>query len=197
MMYYIQRSYIPLLGISKHNYFRSLHSSCYLFAKSSETKESMNIIYKAKLDSTKPENLATFAYNYFKELEKRPNPILTAEYKQLPDDSQFIDKHYTELVKYRDLLCGVGGQFVDIPEVSEMFFKLSKLHPLNGTGKKNNNAVHDTHRAFLKLQAEQFDQFIIDLMSTMKLNGGHLFVLDLLIYNKQVFDHCESVHHTV
>lgn len=186
-------------------YNRSLHTSPSCYAKSSNSKESVELITKAQLDQLKPENSATYAYKYFDELSNHENPILTSEYKQLPDDSQFIDKHYNELIKYRDLICGVGGQFGEISDVPELFLRLSKVHPRQissaASEATQNDAIKGSAKemkdTFLQMQVEQFDQFVIDLMNTLKLNGGHLFVLDLLIYNKQVFDHCEKTHHSV
>lgn len=176
-------------------------------AKSSHSKESEDLVTKAHLEQLKPENSAAFAFKYFDELSSHENPILTAEYKQLPDYSQFIDKHYDELVKYRDLICGVGGQFGEISGVPELFLRLSKVHPkhvvasTDGPEQTETQAIQGPAKemkdSFLKMQVDQFDQFVIDLMNALRLNGGHLFVLDLLIYNKQVFDHCERTHHTV
>lgn len=184
---------------------RYFHKYFYNFAKSSNSRLSEELITKAKLDLIKPENSAYYAYKYFSELSNHDNPILTKEYKQLPDDSQFIDKHYDELIKYRDLICGVGGQFSQIETVPELFLRLSKVHPMNINNiheQNNDNLVK--HKAskemkdiFMQIQVERFDQLVVDLMNTLKLNGGHLFVLDLLIYNKQVFEHCEKVNHSV
>ena len=189
--------------------WRGLHTSQSWLAKSSYSKESKDLVTKTQLEQLKPENSAAFAYKYFDELSSHENPILTAEYKQLPDDSQFIDKHYDELVKYRDLICGVGGQFGEISGVPELFLRLSKVHPKHVVSSADAPEQMETQPeaikgpakemkdTFLKMQIDQFDQFVIDLMNALRLNGGHLFVLDLLIYNKQVFDHCERTHHTV
>lgn len=184
---------------------RCFHKYLYNSAKSSNNKLSEELITKAKLDLLKPENSAYYAYKYFNELSNHENPILTKEYKQLPDDSQFIDKHYDELIKYRDLICGVGGQFSQIETVPELFLKLSKVHPMNinNIHNQNNNNQPENKTSkemkdiFMQIQVERFDQLIVDLMNTLKLNGGHLFILDLLIYNKQVFEHCEKVNHSV
>lgn len=129
----------------------------------------------------KPENTAMWAYNYFKTLQTHKNPILTREYKQLPDDSQFIEKHYNSLLHYRDLVCGVGGYYGDLPDITDLFLQLSKHVPQ----KKKGNP-------FYKTQLQQYNQFVTDLVATLRLNGGHLFVLDLLIYNQEVFNHVEG-----
>lgn len=181
---------------------RSIHTTPIRNAKSDTSKESEDLITKTKLDILKPENSATYAYKYFKQLlaPDNKNPIVTKEYKQLPDDSQFIDKHYDELVKYRDMICGVGGRFGSLSNASELFLRLSKVHPKNLNGddvKLGSKPAMEMKDTFVAIQVEKFDQLVIDLMNTLKLNGGHLFVLDLLIYNKQVFDHCEKTHHTV
>lgn len=128
----------------------------------------------------KPANTALWAYNYFKTLQSQSNPILTKEYRQLPDDSQFIKKHYNSLLHYRDLVCGVGGKYSDIADIKQLFLRLSEHVP-----RKNDK------NPFYKEQLEKYNQFVTDLVSALRLNGGHLFVLDLLIYNQQVFDHVE------
>ncbi|KAG0684631.1 hypothetical protein C6P40_001629 [Pichia californica] len=180
-----------------------------MYAKSSDTKADQDLINRVKMDAEMPRNSAIYAYQYFLKLSTQKNPILTKEYKQLPDDSQFIDKHYNDLIKYRDLICGVGGQFSEIPSACELFLRLSEVHPRRISQiESNNNTSANTSTIsastttkiidqLLKLQIERFDQLVIDLMNTLKLNGGHLFVLDLLIYNKQVFDHIEHTNHNV
>lgn len=168
------------------NISRFIHMTSSKLAKSSSTKNDLNLIKDTILkQSTKTdENSAFVAYKYFKSLQSYPNPILTNEYKQLPEDSQFIDKHYVDLITYRDKICGVGGKFDDLKDITELFLRLSTHKP-----QPKNSELIDT--------VSKFDQFVIDLVQTLKLNGGHLFVLDLLIYNKQVFDHCEKIKHTV
>jgi hypothetical protein len=160
-------------------FIRQIHLTVYQLAKSSTRPTDIKILQHAVKEHNKPENLALTAYHYFETLKTHSNPILTSEYKQLPDDSQFIDKHYTDLVYFRDKICGIGGRYQDILDVSDLFLRLSKHQPQNQSG-----------RAI-------FDQFVEDLIHVMKLNGGHLFVLDLLIYNKEVFDHCEKIHHVL
>lgn len=181
---------------------RAIHTTYIRHAKSDTSKQSEDLITKIKLDILKPENSAIYAYKYFKQLlaPDNNNPIVTKEYKQLPDDSQFIDKHYHELVKYRDMICGVGGRFESLSNASELFLRLSEVHPKNLNGEDTKLAskpAREMKDTFEAIQVEKFDQLVIDLMNTLKLNGGHLFVLDLLIYNKQVFDHCEKTHHIV
>lgn len=134
----------------------------------------------------KPKNTALWAYRYFRTLQEHKNPILSKEYRQLPDDSQFIEKHYHNLRHYRDLVCGVGGQYEDIPDISELFLRLSKHVP-----QKN------PKNPFWEKQLEQYNQFVTDLVATLRLNGGHLFVLDLLIYNQEVFEHVDRARNVI
>jgi hypothetical protein len=171
------------------NQMRLLHMSRSLWASASLSKHSVRLIQDTLRDLIKPDNTALYAYHYFKQLKQIPdNPILTKEYRQLPDDSQFIDKHYQELVQYRDQLCGVGGRYEDLSDVSELFLKLSKLHP------GRDKSAPDPNNSLRKMQVDRFDQFVEDLTHTMKLTGGHLYILDLLIYNREVFEHCERTH---
>lgn len=170
-------------------YQRCLHTASILLAKSSQSAGDADLVLQAARKAQRPKNSALFAYRYFEQLKQSKNPILTEEYKQLPDDSQFIDKHYVELVKYRDLICGVGGKYDDLGDVSELFLRLSNQRP-----KCAGSELQERHPIY-QLQVEQFDQFVEDLMHTMRLTGGHLFILDLLIYNRQVFDHCETTNH--
>lgn len=166
------------------NTIRYIHTTSLKLAKSSATKNDLNLIKDTILKHAKTtdENSAIVAYKYFKSLQSYPNPILTSEYRQLPEDSQFIDKHYIDLITYRDKICGVGGKFEDLNDITELFLRLSNYRP------RKPELVDTTSK---------FDRFVVDLVQTLKLNGGHLFVLDLLIYNKQVFDHCEKIKHTV
>lgn len=176
---------------------KAFHSSCIRCASSSESAKSFELIKQEQLKQAKlnnrDNNSALNAYRYFKYLQETPNPILSSEYRQLPDDSQFITKHYDELVVYRDRICGIDGRYNDLNDVSELFLQLSKIHPFKNVG----TIVNDTHKELIQLQTDTFDQFVVDLVQTLKLNGGHLFVLDLLIDNKRVFDHIDDTHTTV
>ncbi|GME98091.1 unnamed protein product [Ambrosiozyma monospora] len=112
------------------------------------------------------------------------------EYKQLPEDSQFIEKHYDELILYKKLMLDSittnehekdkeqidkEHGYIIFESASNLFFHLSKLKPDK-----------------LGEELLKYDKFVRDLTITLKLNGGHLFILDLLIQNKQMFDDFEK-----
>lgn len=119
-------------------------------------------------------------------------------YTQLPDDSQFIEKHYNELKYYRDLF---GKPFQSFNNATELFLELSKYRPnpnklsnkLTGKiSKKIKNYTDIDLPDYNELPLVKYDKFIRDLKITLKLNGGHLFILDLLLQNKEIFDSFEN-----
>lgn len=121
----------------------------------------------------KRRNSALEAAAYFARLEKTPGSmILTDEYKQLPDDCQFITEHYKELLYYRDKIA--KDSYSSMASASELFKRLAEYKPEMGEKRR------------------LFDKFVNDLTTTLRLNGGHLFILDLLIQNQQMFDRFES-----
>ncbi|OUM51529.1 hypothetical protein BVG19_g632 [[Candida] boidinii] len=123
-------------------------------------------------------------------------------YTQLPDDSQFIEKHYNELKYYRDLF---GKPFQSFNNATELFLELSKYRPEpiqlsnnnNNNNNNNNKPAKKNYRDvdlpdYNELPLVKYDKFIRDLKITLKLNGGHLFILDLLLQNKEIFDGFEN-----
>ncbi|GMG60202.1 unnamed protein product [Ambrosiozyma monospora] len=126
-------------------------------------------------------------------MESDPNMSkICKEYKQLPEDSQFIEKHYDELIFYKDIMLEsmtTNGKekekfdkdhnhdhgYMVFESASNLFLHLSKLKPET-----------------LGVELIKYDKFVRDLTITLKLNGGHLFILDLLIQNKQMFDDFEK-----
>ncbi|CDK24412.1 unnamed protein product [Kuraishia capsulata CBS 1993] len=109
-------------------------------------------------------------------------------YRQLPDDSQFIDQHYEELKHYRKVL---GKPFGEFESVREFFIALSKLRPDPGTDENRNFRDDELPDITISPRA-RFDKFVKNLKITLRLNGGHLFTLDLLLQNRSVFDGFEK-----
>lgn len=147
--------------------------------------ETFKLVNRAQLLHNSSKDSAFNAFRYFTSLRESNSPLLSDTYTQLPDDTQFITKHYQKLVNYRDLICGHGGRFDSLGSVEELFKKLSELNPLN---KKANSVL-------VEEEIKIFDGFIEDLVTLFKRNGGHLFILDLGIYNMEVFSHFEKVGH--
>ncbi|KAH3669277.1 hypothetical protein OGAPHI_001398 [Ogataea philodendri] len=135
-----------------------------------------------------PVNPAIDAARYFSNLQNN-NMLQGSEYKQLPDDSQFIEKHYDELKQYRERLAKPFGEF---PSVSELFMELSKMRPEFGSHDTRPIADSEVLGNTNRLAVVAFDRFINDLAITLRLNGGHLFTLDLLLHNKELFDNFEK-----
>ncbi|GMM48885.1 hypothetical protein DAPK24_054830 [Pichia kluyveri] len=162
------------------NINRLIHTHHAKLAKSSISfKETSGLIAQSMIRTT---NHALIAHSYWENIKKNnKDNNNNSEYRQIPDDSRFMDKHYNELINYRDKIVGVGGSFNDLNSITELFFKLSKLYPNEGKPE----------------QIELFNKFIDDLWQLLMLNGGYIDILDLMIYNKQVFDHCESTKHHV
>ncbi|VEU24017.1 DEKNAAC105241 [Brettanomyces naardenensis] len=134
---------------------------------------------QAYLHKLQSRNLALEASQYFKQLESQPDSlIITDEYKQLPDDSQFIEEHYDDLLYYRDKLVGKDGSYASLGTASNLFMKLSEYNPELGGG--------------LLIDKIQFEKFVGDLVTTLRLNGGHLFTLDLLIQNQREFERMQK-----
>lgn len=110
------------------------------------------------------------------------------EYRQLPDDSQYIEKFYNELSTFHDELKGNKG----IPQSSFSEFE------------DNPNALIATLEDFIqdkilsvyggrvdsgaKVVIQRYGEFLHNVKTTLILNGGHPFIFDVLIQNKQLFD---------
>ncbi|ODV83572.1 hypothetical protein CANARDRAFT_9391 [[Candida] arabinofermentans NRRL YB-2248] len=95
-------------------------------------------------------------------------------YQQIPDDSKFIDKYYNDLIEYKLKLDVV--EYNDFKTISNLFKSLSELKPSD------------------EVEIKKFDLFIYDLIKLFKMNNCHLFILDLLIQNKELFDKFETIN---
>lgn len=172
---------------------RNLSTTIRFRAKESPNNiETFNLISKSQILHNSNQDSALNAFTYFSKLRELKSPLLSDTYVQLPDDTQFITKHYDRLVRYRDLICGTGGKFDDLNNIEELFLKLSDINP------KKTESDQSLLRDLIENEVKTFDSFIEDLVTLFKRNGGHLFILDLGIYNVQVFEHFEKVgggHH--
>lgn len=127
-----------------------------------------------------------------------------SDYKQLPDDSQFIEQHYEELKYWRERLH--VSKFQEFSKPSILLAKLMELRPppmeadkeadtlqnyldsynlQEGMGKGIVLVKDDTK---INTPLARFNRFFTNLKITLNMNGGHLFALDLLIQNRDCFE---------
>lgn len=135
----------------------------------------------------KPRNYAVLTNNVFIKPHK-PLIVEQTEYKQLPDDSQYIEKYYhelaalqSEIVNNKAIRCKNFSEFETDPnyliEVLENFINEKILHRY-----KDDNSLGS------QLVIERYLQFLENVKITLLLNGGHSFVFDILLQNKKLFD---------
>lgn len=161
--------------------------------------ETMELLNRAQMEHNAgavTTDKALEAHTYFTQLRELKSPLLSDTYTQMPDDTQFITKHYDRLVRYRDQICGTGGRFDDLENVEALFLKLSEVGParkLERSGERHSTSMDELAQE----ERKNFDAFVSDLVTLFKRNGGHLFILDLGIYNVEVFAHFEKVGHRV
>lgn len=126
------------------------------------------------------------------------------EYKQLPEDSNFIENFYSELEQFekeylRAVLKKTYYSFENDPD--ELIFQLEKyveLHvvPKHSSTTQSNyfipqvniycNGMSD------KVIVERYLEFINAVRLTLRLNGGHSFIFDVLLKAKNIFDQLEK-----
>lgn len=108
-------------------------------------------------------------------------------YSQLPDDSQFITQHYDELVKFKKYLLKTHQKtYKDYENPNELIVELDNFIETQ---------LRPGYWHFdipLDLEVEYFMKFLHNLKICLRLNGGHTFVLDILLLNKECFDELEK-----
>lgn len=114
------------------------------------------------------------------------------EYRQLPDDSQYIEKFYNELNAFHEEL-STGNE---IPQRSFTEFEQDpnalvaalekfiqgKVLPRYG-GKRDGGS---------RVVVQRYGAFLTSVKTTLVLNGGHPFIFDVLLQNKRLFDGFEK-----
>jgi hypothetical protein len=111
-----------------------------------------------------------------------------AEYRQLPDDSQYIEKFYNELSAFdREIKDNTEipqtsfSEFEEDPNALvatlEQFIQNKVLKPYSGRADLGSRAV-----------IQRYGEFLTSVKTTLVLNGGHPFIFDVLLQNKQLFD---------
>ncbi|CCK72176.1 Fmp23p KNAG_0J00940 [Huiozyma naganishii CBS 8797] len=136
--------------------------------------------------------------------------IVQHEYRQIPDDSNYIEKFYHELAVFNKVcleneLHKSYSDFEDNP--SELVFQVEKfvelqIVPRHSTVRDPNTKdtsgyhipslnVYCQHLSD-KLVIERYVEFIKAVSLTLRLNGGHTFIFDILLTAKSVYDRLES-----
>ncbi|QLL32155.1 hypothetical protein HG536_0C03240 [Torulaspora globosa] len=132
------------------------------------------------------------------------------EYKQLPDDSNYIEKFYDELEIFsRDVLGKrlnkTYTDFEDEPE--ELQFQIEQYIELEiiprhsdyeSSGKSGDRPARFVQCRTLrdKIVIERFLDFARSVRLTLMLNGGHTFIFDILLQAKKTFDAMQNARRT-
>ncbi|QLQ80412.1 hypothetical protein HG537_0D04130 [Torulaspora globosa] len=124
------------------------------------------------------------------------------EYKQLPDDSNYIEKFYDELEVFsKDVLekrlNKTYTDFEDDPE--ELQFQIEQyieleiiprysVYESSGTSDDRSIKLVQCRTIRDKIVVERFLDFAKSVRLTLMLNGGHTFIFDILLQAKKTFD---------
>lgn len=122
------------------------------------------------------------------------------EYRQLPEDSNYIEKFYDELEIFSSEILHKQlnksyADFDDDPE--ELLFQLEKYIELQIIPKHSDMQASGQEGPIRSIQCrtlsdkiiiERFLDFSRGMKLTLLLNGGHTFIFDVLLQAKQVFD---------
>ncbi|SJM83278.1 related to protein FMP23, mitochondrial [Zygosaccharomyces bailii] len=135
------------------------------------------------------------------------NRIPRDKYKQLPDDSDYIEKFYDELQLFsQDFLeKQLHKKYTDFEECpEELVFQLDQFIELQIIPRysKPVKETGDNHAAFPlrsiqcktisdKIVIERYLDFAKGVKLTLMLNGVHTFIFDVLLQAKSVFDNME------
>lgn len=129
------------------------------------------------------------------------------EYKQLPEDSNYIENFYDELETFSDeiLLKQLNKTYADFDdEPEELLFQLEKYIELQVIPKHSDSQASDIVGPIKSIECrnlsdkiiiERFLDFARGVKMTLLLNGGHTFIFDVLLQAKHVFDKMQKVKH--
>lgn len=109
------------------------------------------------------------------------------EYRQLPDDSMYIEKFYDELYLFKEEIetndTIEESTFTDFEkDPNEMLHQLE----LFIEGKVKGGSSKGVLSSAIKNQ--RFDEFLRNVKITLRLNGGHPMIFDILLQSKSHFD---------
>ncbi|CCF57052.1 hypothetical protein KAFR_0C00570 [Kazachstania africana CBS 2517] len=120
------------------------------------------------------------------------------EFKQLPEDSDYIENFYNELEDFSEeyLKKHTKKSFADFEgEPDDLVFQVQKYVELQIVPKYTVEAG-DQSRIYRsigdKLLVERYIEFIKAMKLTLRLNGGHTFIFDLILQSHAVFNEWES-----
>ncbi|KAL3228957.1 hypothetical protein RNJ44_02044 [Nakaseomyces bracarensis] len=122
------------------------------------------------------------------DIDRKGNRI-THEYRQLPEDSNYIEAYYNELQLFLDdyLKKELGKTYVDFEkEPAELVFQLEKYIELRVVPRYNHNKPSE------KVVIDRFLAFSNGVKLTLRLNGGHTFIFDVMLQAKRVFDKLDA-----
>ena len=133
---------------------------------------------------------------------------LRSEYKQLPENSNFIYKFYTELQKFHDefLVPRLNKHYTDFDEnPDDLVFELEKyieLHIIPSHSvrtQKSDLMAQGINLPMVycetlgdKMVIERFIEFCRSVRYTLRLNGGHSFIFDIMLQSNSVFQDFEK-----
>lgn len=145
---------------------------------------------------------------HFNNQGPRFNRIPRHEYKQLPEDSNYIEKFYDELLIFSQefLEKQLHKKYTDFEECpEELVFQLEQFIELQIIPRYSepSNELGDTQPAFPlrsiqcrnigdKIIIERYLEFSKGVKLTLMLNGGHTFIFDVLLQAKSVFDNMQK-----
>ncbi|SCU84033.1 LAMI_0C05908g1_1 [Lachancea mirantina] len=148
------------------------------------------------------------ATHFTQQTDSTPISSLKGEYKQLPEDSNYIEKFYNELERFStDVLHGqlkkTYTDFDDNPD--DLVFELEKYIELQVIPQHSSyvekTADFSASRPLStihcksvgdKLAIDRFLDFCSGVKLTLRLNGGHSFIFDVLLQAKSSFDEFEK-----
>lgn len=133
---------------------------------------------------------------------------LKSEYKQLPENANYIEKFYHELEIFHDefLVPKLNKHYTDFEEnPDDLVFELEKFIELHviprhsvstDTSDLMANGINlpmvycETVRD--KLVIERFLDFCRSVRNTLRMNGGHSFIFDVMLQSNSVFQDFEK-----
>lgn len=129
--------------------------------------------------------------------------------KQLPEDSNYIEKFYNELGQFKkqylkQILNKSYSSFENDPD--ELIFQLEKYIELSIIPKYTLSSKSFFHIQKInlycislsdKIVVERYLEFINAIRLTLRLNGGHSFIFDTLLEAKRVFNQMEKNKYSI
>ncbi|KAH3674451.1 hypothetical protein WICMUC_003288 [Wickerhamomyces mucosus] len=143
------------------------------------------LLFKRFASESKSTVVITPSKNYIKR---------QTEYKQLPDDSQYIEKFYKELKSFQDEI----KNNEKIPFINFTDFEkdpnalIHYLEQFIQTNIYNKYSIDDPNEVYV---IKQYKEFLNNVKITLTLNGGHPHIFDILIQNKRIFDTFDILKH--